>query len=753
MRPVMRKIQGNDTLFVILLSAGLILLRFLAYDRAFFELKQIPGHDMSGGLAYFGPTIHSLELSGEPAYWSPAAPDGFALYFQSFIMPPSPLASSPIVHIWSQIVRFLTLLGYPVAEYFQYLVLQYLLYPFLSLVFFTALVMTLFRHRLTTVMLAATYFFTSMAAWLNSWFSYSETIAVFLLLWSSVSFVKKPTTGNFYLFLLGILYQGATFNYWTVNNLWFWGVLILVAGVFYFRKIAGAFLTYFRKKSFPGTVMTLTVAGIILFWLVVYATIVREQSDKYIRTSLGEVRNSESQILEDAPDIRRFYAGLVNPFPHVSEIINPSANVVHATRYLGLLVLPGILLSFLVGWKRRELALLTVVVAMSAICAGTPLTAVLIRITPFTDRIRQISQYNTWSLQLVLLLLAGSFISRFLRGQVMNSSRQAVKWLTVVSGTVLITLLSIITSSPLLRTVPRVPEVLTFAVLAQAGTVALLFLRYRTRGIAVITLLIAAVGIDGVRYYRDIENRDRAFTEGQYLVNAGFTPLVDSQKQILSQSWKTDPEQGFAGAIIANLPLLNYIWPDNSIYLENVQLGTIRQLPGWFYNRTTAGPPVEFVTETVKSAGIADPAVTVDLFSEPLKRGAILVSEPLPADPPDIYNTEAKTDGFSYRWLKWGYNGHRLEISAPDRGYLFFKLLYDPLWQIRVDGVSRPLIRANIAASAVQINPGMHTVHLEYRPFVRSVYSPLIYLTEAVLGILGLLAFSVRTRRLKSVAE
>lgn len=58
----------------------------------------------------------------------------------------------------------------------------------------------------------------------------------------------------------------------------------------------------------------------------------------------------------------------------------------------------------------------------------------------------------------------------------------------------------------------------------------------------------------------------------------------------------------------------------------------------------------------------------------------------------------------------------RLEIRAPCPGWLVLSHIWYPGWQALVNGRARPLERANLALSALELPAGDHTVELRYRP-------------------------------------
>jgi uncharacterized membrane protein YfhO len=100
-----------------------------------------------------------------------------------------------------------------------------------------------------------------------------------------------------------------------------------------------------------------------------------------------------------------------------------------------------------------------------------------------------------------------------------------------------------------------------------------------------------------------------------------------------------------------------------------------------------------------------------------------------------------------------GFEGScRIRVSKPDRieldaslsgpGYLVLVDTFDPNWRVSVDGVSSPLLRANVCFRAVALGGGHHAVGFSYRPV--SLYLGTVLSLSAVLLAVGLLR--VRSR-------
>ena len=56
----------------------------------------------------------------------------------------------------------------------------------------------------------------------------------------------------------------------------------------------------------------------------------------------------------------------------------------------------------------------------------------------------------------------------------------------------------------------------------------------------------------------------------------------------------------------------------------------------------------------------------------------------------------------------------RIDVTAPQGGYLLLADTYYPGWHATVDGVETTLYRANIALRAIWLPPGARTVEFTY---------------------------------------
>lgn len=82
--------------------------------------------------------------------------------------------------------------------------------------------------------------------------------------------------------------------------------------------------------------------------------------------------------------------------------------------------------------------------------------------------------------------------------------------------------------------------------------------------------------------------------------------------------------------------------------------------------------------------------------------------------------------------------------SSTDGGYLLLRDMYDPNWQVEVDGESAPLLRANGIHRAVRLTRGEHLVRFVYRAYF-------LFWGAGISGITALLLIGLSWRRKKVV--
>ncbi|MEO5841627.1 MAG: YfhO family protein [Acidimicrobiales bacterium] len=155
---------------------------------------------------------------------------------------------------------------------------------------------------------------------------------------------------------------------------------------------------------------------------------------------------------------------------------------------------------------------------------------------------------------------------------------------------------------------------------------------------------------------------------------------------------------------------------------------------GWVYERSSAFELVSahtawtsYPTREEAVAGLADHGGGVTVVGDRSASGA----------------GTAVVDSFSFTT-----NGARAEVHSDVEALILFSMNDDPGWQARVDGRSVPIVVADGALMAVEVEPGNHHIELNYRPGSFRAGVAVTFLTVA--GLVVFLSRDRRTRRIHS---
>jgi hypothetical protein len=174
-------------------------------------------------------------------------------------------------------------------------------------------------------------------------------------------------------------------------------------------------------------------------------------------------------------------------------------------------------------------------------------------------------------------------------------------------------------------------------------------------------------------------------------------------------------------------PELNWIVED-----EDSPLHIVETDKGWVYERTSALELVSahtawtsYPTREEAVAGLADHGGGVTVVGNQSAIGA----------------GSALVDSFSFTA-----NRARAEVRTDTKSLILFSMNDDPGWQARVDGRSVPIVVADGALMAVEVDPGIHHIELTYRPRSFRAGVAVTFLTVA-----GLTLFLWRDRRKRRI--
>ncbi|HSP33023.1 MAG TPA: hypothetical protein VLU46_01755, partial [Thermoanaerobaculia bacterium] len=123
--------------------------------------------------------------------------------------------------------------------------------------------------------------------------------------------------------------------------------------------------------------------------------------------------------------------------------------------------------------------------------------------------------------------------------------------------------------------------------------------------------------------------------------------------------------------------------------------------------RNRSSHPVHFATTAVVIGD--DVQALARIASTPFDPNTVILSEGTPHGVAARFSAPVRT-------IQRTDNEWSAEVTAPSDGWVVFAETWFPGWRATVDGIERPLVRADLAFSAVAVPPGHHVVTKTYRP-------------------------------------
>lgn len=760
-----KSILASRPAFCVAIALLMVGLRLVIFDYpVFFGMQYVPNHDMYQGASFFATSMHSIRLSGEIAWWNPTSNNGYAQYYQSFFSPLAPTSHHIVFILWAQLIRVLGLMRISIPEYFQYLTITYIIFPFLAFLAFALFTSLLFRRRAAIFMVLVVYTFSGIGLWNSAWFFFQEPFTLFLFLAAVIGALQKPTARRLLLLLAALLIQLTSINYWTVYNSWFIAIVLGAYGWTHTNQVRRLLVRtreIIRQHKIGAAIVVIMFVLVATLWLVIIGSVAIEQSGNYIGAFAGDSGTySTVEAFDRVQEMRRFTTELFNP-----DITRPLQsykiiNEMHNARYIGAFLLPLLLLIPVYPWRRRERWLILSAAAVLIICMAPPFLLGAWKAIPFMDRIRHLFYFYTQYWQLLILLLAGSSMDILLQKAYGAAARR--RFLFVICGLAIALLLLLIGYLSFSHLFPAndhsLQANLRFALLALISSVVILqMLLFPTRkNHQIFVLIILSLALtDLTRYFWEVSRADKSFTETRW---PAPSPLpADIQAKLRSPWANPSLNYGFKSDLYSNMPIANLFWNDNS-FMNHRYLLELRALPEDFQKHELQGPAFDFYTraasaqqtEQISSALKDSPSTFIGnqvllIQSEPT--GGIAPVESLSnqaatSNTSQSTATEAAAKGFNYQWREWGYNDFGFEVNAPQDGWLLIRQLDDPLWQLTVDGKAVRAVRANVIGMALPLAVGRHYIHMEYRPLARRLYTVGSLMLEITLLIFIIISFA-----------
>jgi len=728
--------RGRSRLgFCLLVATGLVATRLAIVDHQFLTPTIVPSHDMYQGAAYFATNLHALRLEGDLAWWNPISDFGYAQYYQSFLSPLAPTSGHVVFILWAFAARALALLGLGAPEYMQYVAVTYVVLPWLAYAAFLAFCSLIFTSRAAVVLAGIVYAFSGIGLWHSAWFYFQEPFTLFLVLASVVAALQRPVPSRLLLVPVALLVQVASLNYWTVYDSWF---LALVLGAYagfhanQVRRLGRRLRALWRaRRAATGTAVAATALTAVV-WLAMLGTIVHEQGHAYTRTD--HAPGAGAYKPEDASNRIHELRSFTTDFFHAgfTDAMTKYArdNPIHSARYLGAELVPLLAAFAAAGWSRRDRWLVTCAAAVLCICLGPPLLLEAWAEMPGLSNIVHFFYFYSHHLQVLVALLAAAGLDIVLvrRPARRRALRLAVAASALVSVLVLVELGVFATLFP--TNDARLQAGISFAL--GSLVVAVPLLRQvawpsTTNRRLLVGVLLAVIFADLTRYFWLVARADIAFTAQHRFIRDVEQPFPPALQATLRRPWADpDPRAGFDGGLAESMPIVSSVWPLN-YYIVSRRLMELGRASG---KSVTPGADVGFVP----AARVR--AVSGDVREVVAPHGELLVEADGAALPPARPASPEGAESFRYLMRSWRYNGFGFDLQVPSDGWVVIMQLFDPAWQIQVDGRRVAPRRAEHILMAVPVEAGARSLAMEYRPLARRMYWPasaLLLLTCAAL--------------------
>jgi hypothetical protein len=724
--------------FPLLLAALGVAARFLLADNLYFRMVQVPSHDMVQGLAFFTTSMHSLWLTGDLAWWNPASITGYAQYYQGLFSPLAPTYGHIVFIAWAHGVALLASLGVHLPEYWQYLIVNLLVMPFLAFAAFGWFCAQVVRRRESLALAMAAYVLSGIGLWNGAWFFFQEPFSLFLFLGTTLALLRRPTAPRLLAWLAAILIQLASINYWTVYNLFFVAIVLgsyAATHANQVRRLVARVRRMTASTPRHAALAAIVFIAVAVAWGTLVVLAMQDQAGRQVR-AIYTAEDAVSRIQE----MRTFTTELFNPTLERALKGYPILNAIHNARYVGAMLLPLVLLALFGEWSRRTRWLLASAVLVLAVCMGSPYAIEAWSAIPFMDRILHLFYFYTAYWQLLVVLLAAVGFDVLLE----DRSARARHVLRVLVGLGLAGAIGVLAWSALVAERyptgdPNLQSNLRAAVLVGLACFLLtpwaLGKAARQRRFAACLFVLVAF-LDLSQYFYAATRADQAFSRTRGWVG---TVIDAPTRERLDAPWPApDVARGFPAGLRDAMPVHNAFWPTN-IYMYAGGLSNETMPSWWDYIYGGAAPFVFYdAAEPERMARVPNLAPTK--IAE--------VEERLRVDDPRGRAASSASrrirEGFSFSWQRWRYNDFALDVVAPRDGWLMVRQLYDPGWRVEVDGAPVGAARANYLSMAFPLAAGRHRIEAQYRPAARGLY----WWAAAALefAVAGFAAFALRRK-------
>ncbi|MGE0752223.1 MAG: YfhO family protein [Variibacter sp.] len=700
-------VSRDDFCKALCLAVGLTLIKLALFDHAVLTFNAVPNHDSGSAAAAFASSMHALVLENDLAWWLPTPGGGYAQYFNQFLSPLMPTAGSPLFLLWAMAIKSLSLVGIRVPEYLQFLIFQHIVAPTVLFTVFALFVNRFVTSWIAVALAVGAYALGGPGLWNNSWMFCQEWTTIFFGLLAFDLLLDRPTFRRLCLFALAIVVTAMSANYWTVFSQWFLTIAYGSYGLFFFNRVRRLWRRISVAAFWPACWAPYALGAVtllpVMMWAGFLARIFVEEHGLLTRKgapfSLHDVyaRANESNALH-------FTVDLFNPVLERALKSYFSINAIHNATYIGVALLPLLVLFFCDRWTRRHSIVAAILVGTLAVRMTNGLFFVLFAVSPLVGALRHIFYFYQYFLQIAVILAAAMALDGVITRRV--SERAAAFVLAGWGGIGLSGLVALFVTAgswpdPALRSI-------AYATMILCVSVALLWkIRFGHRRWAAVLaglLCLFQVG-DLARYYWEASWIDQDFSLKAWhrTMVDGRMPRADRQRQ----PWTVPSADKRDGGLYANMPFGSSLWPENIFnpyaFVQNLKPGELE----------TLRPPSLLSIATGSSSSLV-----------PVK---------------------AKIS-------RWGYNRLEIDAELSTAGSIAVDQTFDPGWRITIDDqpiAAEPVSKAFLGFKAPA---GSHHVVLEFRPLSRFLFWPIVFLSLLCCGVLTVFALGRAPRMARSDA-
>lgn len=733
--------------FLLWLAALGVLARFVLMDQIFFRLLRAPSHDFVHGLAFFTTSMHAVYLSGDLAWWWPGSVTGYAQYYLGLFSPVAPTWGHIVFIAWAHMIGLLATLGVHLPEYYQYLVVNYVVLPFFAFAAFGYFCAQVLRRRESIALAMTAYVLSGIGLWNSAWFYFQEAGSLFFFLGSTLALLRRPSPARLLVWLAAVLIQFASINYWTVYNLFFAAIVLGLYAATHPNQVVRlwirlrAWAALDRRATFALCAAVLTV---FVAWSALIAAAMADQAG-YQERAIYTAEDALGRIQE----ARTFTTELFNPsleralqrHPQVTEVVGkPVTNAVHSARYVGVLLLPLALLALFVPWPRRVRWLLGSALLVLTVCLGAPFAVALWAVIPFMDRVHHLFYFYSQYWQVLVVLLAAVGMDRLLAGPAPRT-RAVLRWVVAFClGASALVLIGAAASHEryLGGDAALQANVRASLMLGIAGVLLFRWLRDipARHGHFLAVAFLLALFLDLSQYFYVGARADIEFS-----LQKGWRGTVPSQAERarLRAPWpEPDPRRGFSAGLDQAMPIQSGFWPVN-IHAFSGGMTFEKLQPIW--DHVYRAEPFLFFDGAIVARQDTVPQLSSE---EVVGMDSQLLVEAVHGSNAASATSTRVTEGFEYEWKKWGYTEYSVDVVAPRDGWLLIRQLHDPSWRLTVDGLPVQGTKANYIGTALPLTAGKHQVRGEYRPLPRRMYWWAAAALEIVVTVLLVLGWRMR---------